>query len=180
MKTKLCAIALLFAVCQAFAQTPAALQSEVKRLYTACHDIDITALTEMLCVSNDNAYNVLDSHFLNDDQKFRYVFTNVKYNYGPVKPIDGKSYCAINFRNVVRVTYFKPIDVAAKEAALKESFNPTSIKYDKSRNAFLIVYNAKMVAILDGERWKFAFLDNTLPKVSEDCLTATIKKELGI
>jgi hypothetical protein len=42
MKTKICLL-LLITGC-VFSQTPASLQNEVKRLYTAAHDIDITAL----------------------------------------------------------------------------------------------------------------------------------------
>lgn len=170
----------LFAATTAFSQAPAALQSEVKKLYTACHDIDITALSEMLCSSDADVYSKLDAYFLNDDTKFRYVETNAKYNYGPMKTIEGKSYYPIDFRNVVRVTYFKPIDVAAKQAELKAKFNSESVTYNSQRNAFMVVYKAKMAAISDGGQWKFAFADQTLPNVSESCLTETIKKELGL
>ncbi|RZJ29132.1 MAG: hypothetical protein EOO48_08230 [Flavobacterium sp.] len=180
MKAKFFFILFLIGSC-AFCQVPSGLESSVKKLYTACHDIDISALTDMLCTSNDNAYNVLDGYFLNEDSKFRYVFTNVKYKYGPIKVVDGKSYCRIDFRNVVRVTYFKPIAVESTQAALKDKFPATSISYDKSRNAFLIVYNAKMAAVSESAGiWKFAFADNTFPQVSQGCLTENVKKELGL
>ncbi len=163
----------------AFAQAPAGLQSEVKRLYTACHDIDIAALTEMLCTTGDDAYAKLDSHFQNDETKFRYVETNAKYNYGPSKSIDGKNYYPINFRNVIRITYFKPIDVPAKQAELKALYNAQEITYNPARNAFMIVYYAKMVAIQDNG-WKFVFLDRTIPHISQDCLTDSVKTALGL
>jgi hypothetical protein len=177
MKTKICLL-LLITGC-VFSQTPASLQNEVKRLYTAAHDIDITALSEMLCTADAEAYTKLDGHFQNEEQKFRYVLTNIKYNYGPAKTIDGKTYYLITFRNVVRVTYFKPIDIASTQALLKEKFSAETITYDKNRNAYMITYNAKMVAIEDSG-WKFAFVDNTFPSVSENCLTDNIKKELGL
>jgi hypothetical protein len=177
MKTKICLL-LLITGC-VFSQTPASLQNEVKRLYTAAHDIDITTLSEMLCTTDAEAYAKLDGHFQNEEQKFRYVFTNAKYNYGPGKAIDGKTYYLITFRNVVRVTYFKPIDIASTQALLKEKFSAETITYDKNRNAYMITYNAKMVAIEDSG-WKFAFVDNTFPSVSENCLTDNIKKELGL
>ena len=161
-----------------FSQAPASLQSEVNRLYTASHDIDITALSEMLCTSDPDAYAKLDSHFQNDDQKFRYVFTNAKYNYSPPKIIDGKTYFVINFRNVVRVTYFNPIDAAAMQLALKEKFAAQAITYDKARNAFMITYTARMIAIQD-QGWKFAFVDATMPEI-ETCVSDSVRKELGL
>jgi hypothetical protein len=170
---------LLLIVGNAFAQPPASLQAEVRRLYTACHDIDIAALTEMLCTTDTDAYAKLDSHFQNDETKFRYVETSAKYNYAAPKTVDGKTYYLINFRNVIRVTYFKPIDVAAKQAELKAKFAAQEINYNQQRNAFMIVYNAKLVAIQDNG-WKFAFTDPTLPNVSDDCLTEPIKTALGL
>lgn len=178
MRTKL-GLLLLLVSSNIFAQAPAGLQAEVKKLYWVCHDIDITSLSEMLCTTEADAYTRLDGYFLNDDTKFRYVETNAKYNYAPAKTIDGKTYYPIDFRNVVRVTYFKPINVAEKQAELKAKFNAKEITYNQQRNAFMIVYQAKMVAIQDNG-WKFAFLDNTLPPVSEGCLTETIKKALGL
>lgn len=178
MKTKLFLLLLLLTA-SVSAQAPAALQSEVKKLYTACHDIDITALTEMLCTTEADIYGTLDSYFLNDNDKFRYVFTNVKYNYSAPQTIDGKTYYLINFRNMVRVTYFKPVDVAAKQAELKALFGATEITYNKDRNAFLLAYPAKMLAIQDNG-WKFAFLDKTLPPVSAGCITENVKKAFGL
>ena len=180
MRTKFYLIASLLAFSFGFSQAPSTLQSEVKRLYTACHDIDITLLTEMLFSTDEKIYATLDSYFLNDDTKFRYVETNAKYNYGAEKVIDGKTYIPINFRNVVRVTYFKPIVVADKQAELKVKFNSESVVYNAQRNAFMIIYNAKMLAIGDGNQWKFAFLDGTLPSVSEGCVTESIKKALAL
>jgi hypothetical protein len=158
---------------------PASLQAEVKRLYTTAHDIDIAALTEMLCSNDTDTYAKLDAHFQNEEQKFRYVFTNAKYNYGPAKIIAGKTYYVITFRNVVRITYFKPVDVASTQTLLKDKFAAQTITYDKSRNAYMITYNAKMVAIEDNG-WKFAFADSTFPPISENCLPDGIKKELGL
>jgi len=178
MKTKLC-LALLIFCSGLVAQVPASLQAEVKRLYTAAHDIDITALTEMLCSTEADVYEKLDTYFQSDEQKFRYVFTNAKYNYGREQTVDGKTYFPITFRNIVRVTFFKPIDVAKKQEDLKKQFNATSIVYDKSRNAFLITYQAKLVAI-QGDKWQFAFADETFPAIWGDCMTESIKNKLGI
>src|SRR5690606_10463842 len=98
MKIKFLTLLLVFEFTGAVSQVPATLQSEVKKLYIACHDIDLTALAEMLCAEDADGYEKLDAYFLNDEQKFRYVQTNAKYNYGEIKTIGGKSYCPITFR----------------------------------------------------------------------------------
>ena len=180
MKIKFSTLLFLFALTGAVSQVPATLQSEVKKLYIACHDIDLTALTEMLCVEDADTYEKLDAYFLNDEQKFRYVQTDAKYNYGEIKTIDGKSYCPITFRNVVRVTYFKPIDVPAKQAELKVKYKAQSVNYNQARNAFMIIYTAKMAAVSQDGKWTFAFADETLPLLSGSCLTEEIKTQLGL
>ncbi len=166
-----------------FAQAPPALQADTKKLYSAFDDIDIDKLSAMIFspLQPSEVYEKLDAYFLNDEQKFRYVYTNVKYNFGPVQTIDDKSYCMVTFRNVIRITYFKKIDVASVQADLKIKFNSTSINYEPARNSFLIVYNARMLAAQTGGVWQFAFLDHTIPDdISEGALTETIKKSLGL
>lgn len=164
------------------AQHPA--EREIKKLYTAFHDIDIDYLSEHICskIEGMALYGELDGYFLNADQKFRYVMTNAKYDYAPAKSIDGVTYQPFKFRNVVRVTFFKPIDVVSKQNDLKERFAAQSVSYEKARNSFLIVYQAKMLAYsADNSRWKFAVLDNTIPsEISKDCLSEAVKKELGL
>ena len=183
MKLKTCFLLLLLTIGRLSAQAPQQLQSDVKKLYVAFDEIDIDKLSVMLLSTDEPAkvYDKLDSYFLNDEQKFRYVYTNVKYNFGPIQEIDGKSYCSINFRNVVRITYFKPIDVASVQGMLKVKFNTESVVYEKARNSFMIVYNAKMIASQTGGIWQFAFADDTLPKeISGDIVPENAKKALGL
>jgi hypothetical protein len=164
----------------AMAQHPS--DSDVKKLYTAFHDIDIDFLTERLCssMSEPELYGKLDGYFLNDAQKFRYVQTNAKYNYGEAFTEGDVTYHPIQFRNVVRITFFKPIDVASTQAKLQSDFAAQSITYDKSRNAFLIVYQAKMLAYQQNGIWKFAMLDLTIPsEITAGCLPESVRNRLG-
>lgn len=175
-------LGLLFVSVSGLAQNPA--DVAVKKLYTAFHDIDIDYLSEHLCSKSEGMelYGKLDNYFLNADQKFRYVMTNAKYDYAPTKIIEAVTYQPFKFRNVVRVTYFKPVDVAAKQSELKDLFAAQSVTYEKARNSFLIVYQAKMLAYsaANGD-WKFAILDNTIPgDITDGCLPEAVKKELGL
>jgi hypothetical protein len=183
MKTKI-ALLLLLVSGTFFAQTSQTLQPDVKKLYVAFDEIDLDALTEMLCTADrQTVYGKLDAHFLNDTQKFRFVFTNAKFNYSDIKIINGEPFCGITFRNVVRITYFSAIDVAQVHQLLKNKFRAQSVVYEKARNAFLIVYNAKMIAHQDSSagRWKFAFADDTIPQeISAGCVTNEIKNQLGL
>lgn len=159
------------------------LVQRVQELYSALDNVDLEALPAQLCskLTKDQVYNSLDAYFLNDQNKFRFVFTNLNFRTEAAKLIDGEKYQLITFRNVIRITYFTPIDVAAEKARLKARFNAQSIEYNKDRNAFLIVYNAKMVTSGEGENFRFTFVDNTLPTdISEGCISEKVKKELGI
>lgn len=172
----------MFASVSGLAQNPA--DAAAKKLYTAFHDIDIDYLSERLCSKSEGMelYAKLDSYFLNADQKFRYVMTNAKYDYAPAVMIDGVTYQPFKFRNVVRVTYFKPIDVGVKQSELKDLFAAQSVVYEKARNSFLITYQAKMLAYsTPNAEWKFAILDNTIPRdITEGCIPEAVKKELGL
>lgn len=163
------------------AQHPA--DNDVKKLYIAFHDIDIDFLAERLCssMSESELYGKLDEYFLNDTQKFRYVQTNAKYNYSDAFTEGDVTYHPIQFRNVVRITFFKPIDVASTQAKLQLDFGAQSITYDKTRNAFLIVYQAKMVAYQQNGVWKFAILDSTIPRsITQGCLSPAVKSKAGL
>ena len=157
--------------------------ADVKKLYTAFHDIDIDFLSERICSPYEGMelYARLDAYFLNDSQKFRYVFTNAKYNYGPVISVDGIDYHPVDFRNVIRIPYFQPIDVASTQEQLKAKFAAQSIVYERARNSFLIVYQAKMLTWNAQGIWKFAILDQTIPKeITAGCLPESIKSRLGL
>jgi hypothetical protein len=183
MRTKTLLFLLLVVSSNVFAQVPEHLQTDTKQLYVAFDDIDIDKLSAMILSPSEPSivYDKLDAYFLNEEQKFRYVFTNAKFNYSDIKEIDGRSYCVINFRNVVRITYFKPIEAAEIQKTLKEKFNAQSVVYEKTRNSFLIVYNAKMVASLTNGAWQFAFVDQTLPmNISEGAVSETVKKALAL
>jgi len=184
MKRLILLMLLIFFTGSVTGQTLRTLETDVRKLYVSFDDIDLEAVAASLCsdLPADEIYKILDAYFLNDDNKFRYVYTNPKYSFSPLKTDNGKTYSAIKFRNVIRITYFKPIDVGATQKSLKEKFNATSITYDKKRNAFLIVYNAKMIAVSESDgKWKYIFDDETLPRqISEKCkVSSSIKKELG-
>ncbi|HLA56513.1 MAG TPA: hypothetical protein VK623_10455 [Flavobacterium sp.] len=195
MKSKISAFLILFCCTFSFSQTAESLKTDTKKLYDSFDNIDIEGLTNMLCANGNKAdYDKLDAVFQDDGQKFRFVFTNAKFNYSPVKVIDGKSYCSISFRNVIRITYFKPINVDETQQSLKAKFSAQSVAYEKARNSFMIIYTAKLIAIAEtgseaggrtGEanaQWRFVFNDNTLPtEIFQGCLSDdNTRKELGL
>lgn len=181
---KLLLLLLFFTASDMFPQASESLQLQTKKLYDAFNTVDIDLLTEMLCTNTDKqaTYDKLDAAFLNEELKMRFVFTNAKFNYSSIKSIGSNSYSSINFRNVIRITYYNPIDVEAIQKSLKEKYNAMSVAYEKARNSFLIIYNAKLIASTDnGTVWRFTFDDNTLPAViSEGCVNENIKKEFAL
>ena len=182
MKIKLLAIVLILFAESGYCQSLEKLRSDTKKLYAAFHDIDIEGITEMICTNGDTlaVKEQLDKWFLNDESKFRFVLTDAKYNISPIKKSDNKSFCEITFRNVIRITYFKlqSTEVLTQQKILKEKYNAQTITYDKTRNAFLIVYTAKLGAYADeGSAWKFIFYDNTVPEsIIKNCFPDANKK----
>lgn len=180
-KTFLLLLLLITPIEITYSQSASSLKTDLQKFYNSFNDIDLEAIAGSLCSdkSQSELYDALDHYFLNDDFKFRYVLTNVKYNIGDLSDTNGKTTAMVNFRNVVRITYFKPIDVTKLQTELKTKFGAQTISYQKARNAFLIVYNAKLLAIWEnGPHWKFAFDDNTLPdSISGSCNDNGAKKE---
>jgi hypothetical protein len=104
----------------------------------------------------------------------------VGYKLGKAATADGRTYIPVSFRNVVRITYFQPIDVSAQQQMLKENFHAESVSYEKSRNAFLVSYPCKMIAVGDGGKWLFVFADGTLPEeIGAGCVPDAIKNSLS-
>jgi len=172
---------LLLASYAVSAQPSAAIQADLRKLYTAFDDIDIDAVSQMLCASDTSAlYDRLDHYFQDDDRKFRYVMHTVTYKFGKPMGADGKTYVPVSFRNVVRITYFHPVDVLATQQSLKEKFRAESAVYDKTRNCFLVTYPCRMVAIGNNGKWNYAFADETLPQeISAGCIPESIKNSLS-
>ena len=171
----------LFAAGLAKAQVPASLQADLKKLYVAFDDIDLEGLSQMLCTGDPaTLYGKLDAYFQNDENKFRYVMHAITYQFGKAVEADGKVFYPVSYRNIVRITYFHTVDVQEKQQTLKTQFGAESVSYDKSRNAFLVVYRARLVAFPDGGNWKYAFTDMTLPKdISAGCLPESLKNSLA-
>jgi hypothetical protein len=114
-------VILFFTSFLAFSQTTESLKTDIKKLYDSFDNIDIEGLTNLLCANGNKAnYDKLDAVFQDEERKFRFVFTNAKFNYSPVKVIGDKSYCSISFRNVIRITYFKPINVDEMQQSLRK------------------------------------------------------------
>ena len=166
---------LLFLSMIASAQ-PATLERDTKKLYEAFDTIDIDAIAEMMCnrVGAEAFKTDLDQWFQNDDFKFRFVYTNAKYEFR--KMAAAGEVFEIGFRNVVRITYFKPVDAVSKKEELQKMFHAQSATFDKARNCFLIVYKARLIAAAENDTWKFTFADATVPeKLSANCPPENLK-----
>ncbi len=156
--SRLCFLLLFPLMCIA---QPESLVSDTKKLYEAFDTIDLDGIALMMCPSNPDEFaQGLDQWFQNEEFKFRYVFTNAKYNY---LKVDESQY-TITFRNVIRITYFGKIEPEEKREELRRQFTPHTLTFDPARNCFLIVYPAKMTARQVEGSWKFSFDDQTIPE----------------
>ena len=171
---------LFFLCCTAtFAQSP---QSAASKWYDAVYNIDIDAVLAQSCLPNNaENYAALDEVFQSTVQKIRFSLTSATYKVGDEFRHDGKRWVPITYRNVIRVTFFNKlpeVQVVEKKMALQQAYNATSITYEKQRNAFLIVYTARLVGVHDGADWKVFPADNTfLSSLFQPCIPQEVREQ---
>lgn len=160
-------------------------QYAAEKLYDAIYNIDIEGILALSCLEiTPENYDKLDQVFQNEDRKIRYSLTHAKYTIGEPKEIGGKSWRLITYRNVLRITYFKKLsdeEVASTKELLRQTYNAQSINYESNRNAYLIVYPAKLLAVSEGDMWKVVIADNTfLSDMFDICIPKEVKGAFGL
>ena len=169
--------------CLAMAQsTP---EAAAAQFYDAVYNIDIDGVLNMSCLENNpENYEKLDEIFQSSDTKIRFSQTNATFKVVRTVESAGKTWCAIRYRNVIRVTYFKKLstaDITANKVMLQSKYNPTSITYEPHRNAYLVVYPATLAAYSEGGTWKVFVADNTfLSDLFTTCLPEDVKTALQL
>lgn len=174
---------LLLVSCLAMAQsTP---EAAAAQFYDAVYNIDIDGVLNMSCLENNpENYGKLDGIFQSNDTKIRFSQTNATFKVVKTVESAGKTWSAIRYRNVIRVTYFKKLstpDIAAHKVMLQSKYNPTSITYEPHRNAYLIVYPATLVAWMENDTWKVAVADQTfLSDLFDLCIPDEVRTALQL
>jgi hypothetical protein len=169
-----------------FSQT-ADIKSKAARLYDAIYNIDVDQIIAMSCNTDADKtaiYDKIDKAFLNDELKLRFSLTGAKFDVSPEKIINDKLYHLVTYRNVLRITYYKPLsysDLVEIPKKLKQSLKAQSVKYEKHRNAFLIVYPGHFIASKVGNDWRITVADNTFQyRLFDDCLGQDVLKGFGL
>ncbi len=168
-----------------FSQTDQALQTQAAKLYDAIYNMDIEGILNMSCLANDAVnYDRLDKAFQNDEFKLRFSLTNAKYNVSDAKTIEGKTWNLLTYRNVLRITYFKKLNasqITEIQQMYKSKFSAQSVTYEKNRNSFLLIFQAKYLAYRDGGNLKMFVADDTLlTDMFKDCIPKEVRKEFNL
>ncbi len=161
------------------------LSGQAAKLYDAIYNMDIEGILQMSCVPNDAVnYDKLDKAFQNDEYKLRYSLTNAKYSVSDAKEFDGKTWNLITYRNVLRITYFRKLttaEIPQIQQSYKTKFSAQSVAYEKHRNSFLIVYQAKFLAYRSANESKMFVADDTLlTDMFKECISGDVKKEFNL
>lgn len=164
---------LLFMVCSAFSQSTETLKTSAQKLYEANFLMDFEEIVKLSyppMVSNIGKEIMLEKtelHYENEEYRLRYQLQTVPLQFGPIKQINGKSFCVITIRIPKR--YFFESKLSAEQAAVKkiwlQEINHTKdVTFEPNRNSFNVKKMTTYVAVYDettnGE-WKFFNFDNT-------------------
>ena len=194
MKTKILSISLLLTAFYSFSQTLETLKSNTQKFYEANYLMDfetIVSFTYPKIVETKTANAViideLDLAYQNAEYRLRLQLETVPFQFGPIKKINGKSFCAITFRNPVR--YFFETKLTSETAAEKKRFlqeiNKTKeVTFEPNRNSFNVKKTTTFVAVIDettANEWKFFNFDMpTQLDLFEVFFGKDTKKELGL
>lgn len=193
MHNKLTSLLLFLFIATGFSQSKSDLMDATKKLYQANYTMgfdEIITLSYPKIVENigkDVMLEKLDLKHQNEEYRLRLQVEIVPFQFGPIKKIEGKTFCVVTYRNPMRYFFenkLSPETVLEKTAWLKEINHTKEVTFEPSRNSFNVKKISNFVAIADETtymEWKFFNLDDANQKeIFDSIFNETVKKELGL
>ena len=193
MKAKLTSLVFFLLIANGFSQSRTDLMEATKKIYQANYNMgfdEIVALSYpkiVETIGKDAMLEKLDLRYQNEEFRLRLQLEIVPFQFGPIKKIEGKSFCIITYRNPILYFFenkLTPEMVLEKIAWLKEINHTKEVTFEPKRNSFNVKKISNFVAIADETtyaEWKFFNLDDANQKVNFNTIfTETVKKELGL
>jgi len=172
MKLKHLSFLLFFIVSNSFSQSTETLKASAQKLYEANYLMDFEGIAKLSypkmvdTISKAAFLEKTELHYENEEYRLRYQLQNVPLQFGPIKQLNGKSFCVITIRIPKR--YFFENKLTAEQAAEKRTWlleinNTKDVTFEPNRNSFNVKKISTYVAVFDentnGE-WKFFNFDN--------------------
>ena len=186
-------LAILFLSISAFSQTSESLKVATKNYYEANYLMDFEAIVlssypKMVeNMGKDAMLEKIEQYYENEEYRVREQLETLPFQYGPIKTIEGKSFCVIRFRNPIRYffeTKLNPQTAIVKATWLRQINKTQEVTFEPKRNTFNVRRETTYLGIMDEttkNEWKFFNLDDTNQLAAfESFFGEDVKKALGL
>lgn len=166
MKTKILFVAFfLFQTITILAQDMASLKAEALKSYKASVSMNFDAIFETTypkafdIVPKDQMKIMFEQMMENEQFSIKLVDVEPAFSFGEIKKIEGKSFCMVDYNNVMTMKFKEPMDNPESMIELfKSSMEANKVTYDKLTNTFRIEIRSTLIAVADDltkNKWKF-------------------------
>jgi hypothetical protein len=155
----------LFQTITILAQDMASLKTEALKSYKASVNMNFDAIFETTypkvfdIVSQDQMKEMFGQMMENEQFSIKLVEVEPNFSFGEIKKIEGKSFCMVNYNNVMTMKFKQPMDDAESMTDIfKSSMEADKVTYDKATNTFRIEMRSTLIAVADDltkNKWKF-------------------------
>ncbi len=171
------------------AQDMNALKSEALRSYNASiamnfDDIFDTTYPKVFDIIPQDQMKIMFGQMMDNEQfSIKLIKVDPKFSFGEFKKIDDKTFCVIDYNNVMEMTFKTPMeDGEAMVDAFKKNMSAEKVTFNKLTNTFKIELKATLIAVADSltnNKWKFLNKDKE-NKLFLMIFNEKIQKQLGL
>jgi hypothetical protein len=192
MKNHIILLFLFFSI-STFSQSLENLQMATKQLYQANYLMDFETISSssypkmVEIIGTDTVLEKIEKHYENEEYRLRLQLETVPFLFGPIKKIEGKSFCVITCRNPMRYTFETKLTsetALVKKDWLMEINKTKEVTFEPKRNSFNVRKTTTLIAIADettNNQWKFFNFDDPFQYESfQNIFSESLKKELGL
>lgn len=190
MKTRILIVALfLFQSLTLLAQDIASLKVEALKSYKASVTMNFDAIFETTypkvfdIIPQEQMKEMFGQMMDNEQFSIKLVEVEPNFSFGEIKKIEGKSFCLVDYNNVMTMKFKEPMeDPESMVDIFKSSMAADKVTYDKLTGTFRIELRATLIAVADEltkNKWKFLNKDKSNQLFSM-IFNDNIKKGLGL
>mgnify|MGYP003607711435 CR=1 FL=1 len=171
------------------AQDMNALKSEALRSYNASiamnfDDIFDTTYPKVFDIIPQDQMKIMFGQMMDNEQfSIKLIKVDPKFSFGELKKIDDKTFCVIDYNNVMEMTFKTQMeDGEAMVDAFKKNMSAEKVTFNKLTNTFKIELKATLIAVADSltnNKWKFLNKDKE-NKLFLMIFNEKIQKQLGL
>lgn len=176
-----------------FSQSSESLNVATKKFYDANYLMDFETIVSFSypkmieTIGKETMLDKIEKYYENEEYRLREQLETLPFQYGIIKKIEGKSFCAITFRNPMRYFFETKLttETASEKATWLNQINQSKeVTFEPKRNSFNVRRQSTYIAIMDdstNNEWKFFNLDDANQLTTfQTIFGESIKKALGL